>query len=222
VIEYLVLVPIGYLLGSLPFGLIAGRVFKRIDVREFGSGKTGMTNVMRTVGAPVAMLVMLLDMGKSVLVVVLARVFADSPGVEALAALASVFGHSWPVFIGFRGGRGTAPGWGALLILSPWAGLASTVIAAPGLALTRYVSVGSLLGASSGAVVLVVLSAMGNAPLEYIWFGSIGGVLVVARHKDNIARLLKGEERKIGRTPEATTDQPSTGRHKGLRWPRSA
>ena len=210
-IDYLVLVPIGYLLGSLPFGLIAGLLLKRIDIRDFGSGKTGMTNVARTVGTPVALIVLLLDMGKAVLAVVLARVIYDSPGVEAAAALASLLGHNWPVFIGFRGGRGTASGWGGLLILSPWAGLASLVFGAPTLAISRYVSLGSIVGASSGAVVLVVLSATGHEPGEYVWFGSIAGLLVVARHRDNIERLLKGEERKLGRSAEAVGSPAQTG-----------
>ena len=210
-IDYLVLVPIGYLLGSLPFGLIAGLLYRRIDIRDFGSGKTGMTNVARTVGTPVALIVLLLDMGKAVLAVVLARVITDSHGVEAAAALASLMGHNWPVFIGFRGGRGTASGWGGLLILSPWAGLASLVFGAPALVITRYVSLGSIIGASSGAVVLVVLSATGHEPGAYIWFGSIAGLLVVARHRDNIGRLFRGEERKIGQASEAATSPVQTG-----------
>ena len=221
-IDYLVLVPVGYLLGSLPFGLIAGLAFRRIDVRQFGSGKTGTTNVARTVGTPVALAVMLLDMGKTILAVVLARVFADSHGVEAAAAMASLFGHNWPVFIGFKGGRGTASGWGGLLILSPWAGLASLVFGGPALALTGYVSFGSIVGASSGSVVLVVLSATGHGPVEYIWFGSVACLLVIARHRDNIQRLLKGEERKLGQRTEASGSLPKPERRKGLRWSRSA
>ena len=103
-IAYLVMVPVGYLLGSLPFGLIIGMVAKRIDVRDFGSGKTGMTNVMRTIGVRAAILALLLDMGKSIVSVVLARIFFDSHGVEAAAALAALIGHNWPIFVGFRGG----------------------------------------------------------------------------------------------------------------------
>ena len=221
-IEYLVLVPVGYLIGSLPFGVIAGRVFKRVDVRDYGSGKTGMTNVLRTVGLPAAILVLLLDMGKTILAVVLARVFSDSHGVEAAAAVASLVGHCWPVFIGFRGGRGTAPAWGGLLILSPLSGLLATVIGPPVAGFTRYVSLGSVLGATFGPATLVVLSATGHAPSEYFWFGIIAGPLVVVRHKDNIRRLLRGEERKLGQAEDATPRHPNAQRRKGLRWPRSA
>ena len=122
-IDYLILVPLAYLLGSVPFGLIAGRLVANVDVRDYGSGKIGMTNVLRTSGKTAAAVVLLLDMGKGVLAVFIARLFFDSYGAEAAAALAVLFGHNWPVFIKFRGGRGTASGWGGLLILSPIAGL---------------------------------------------------------------------------------------------------
>ena len=221
-IDYLILVPVGYLLGSLPFGVIAGWVTKRIDIRDVGSGKTGMTNVLRAVGAPAAVLVLLLDMGKAVVAVVLARVFADSHGVEAAAALAALFGHNWPVFIGFRGGRGTAPGWGGLLILSPVSGLVATGIAIPTLVTTRYVSAGSILAGTAGSVTLIVLSSTGHEPTAYMWFGIVGGPLIVARHKDNIWRILRGEERKIGQSVETNHAQSKSERRKGMRWPRSA
>ncbi len=200
--DYLAFVPIGYLLGSVPFGIIAGRVFGRVDIRRYGSGKTGMTNVMRTVGAPAAALVLLLDMGKSIVAVVLARMFSDTAGVEAAAGLAALVGHIWPAFAGFKGGRGTAPGWGGLIILSPFAGLVASVIGVATVGLSRYVSLGSLLGSSTGAIMIVVLSAVEFEPLGYIWYGAIGGPLVVILHRGNISRLLKGQERKMGQPAE--------------------
>ena len=218
--DYLIAVPVGYLLGSLPFGLIMGWLVKRVDVRGFGSGKTGVTNVLRTVGVPAAVVVLLLDMGKAILAVVLAGVFSESHGVEAAAGLAALFGHSWPVFIGFRGGRGTASGWGVLFILSPVSGLVA-MVGLPVIAVTRYVSLGSMVAAASGSATLVVLSSTGRAPIEYIWFAVIGTTLVVARHKDNIRRILKGEERKLGQAAEAGQQTKAEGR-KGFRWPKSA
>ena len=221
-IEYLIFVPLGYVLGSIPFGLVAGKLFGGVDVREHGSGNTGMTNVMRTVNVPVAILVLVLDMAKAVSVVVLARVFTDSPGVETLAAIATIVGHNWSVFMGFSGGKGTATGWGGLLVLSPIAGLVAAVVGIGTIAATRYVSLGSLLASTVGAVVLAVLAFMGTEPLPYALYGAVGTTLIVVKHRDNIERLLNGEERKIGRKADTVEAQPKTPHGKGLRWPRSA
>ena len=199
-IEYLVMVPIAYLIGSIPFGLLAGKLVAKVDIREYGSGKIGMTNVLRTAGITTAAVVLLLDMGKTVAGVVIARLLFDSGGVEAAAALAVIFGHNWPVFIGFRGGRGTASGWGGLLILSPIAGVIATVVGVLLVGLTRYVSLGSIAAAALGSAVLIVLAVFYDpVPLVYSWYGIIGGTLIVVRHRDNIQRLLNGTERKIGR-----------------------
>ena len=197
-IEYLVMVPVAYLVGSIPFGLLAGKLVAKVDIRDYGSGKIGMTNVLRTAGVTAAAVVLLLDMGKAVAVVVAARLLFDSYGVEAASALAVIFGHNWPVFIGFRGGRGTASGWGGLLILSPIAGLIASVIGLSLVGLTRYVSLGSVMAAGLGSIALIVLAFMGQEPLVYSWYGIIGGTLIVVRHRDNIQRLLNGTERKIG------------------------
>ena len=214
------MIPVAYLLGSVPFGLIAGRVLRGVDVRDHGSGSTGMTNVLRTVNSPAAGIVLLLDMGKAVLAVVLARVFSDSAGVQVAAALSVLIGHNWPVFSGFRGGKGTAPGWGGLLILSPISGLVASILGAGATALSRSVSVGSLIGAASGSAVLVVRSLGGAEPPAYLWYGIIGTAMIVVSHRGNIRRLARGEERKIGQPAEASETQPKSGRGKG--WPGSA
>ena len=198
--DYLILVPLAYLLGSVPFGLIAGRLVANVDIRDYGSGKIGMTNVLRTSGKMAAALVLILDMSKAVIAVIAARIFFDSYGVEAAAALAVIFGHNWPVFIKFRGGRGTASGWGGLLILSPVAGLIATLIGLSLVAFTRYVSLGSIMAASLGSLALIILAVLGWEPLAYSWYGVIGGTLIVIRHWDNIRRLLDGTERKIGQS----------------------
>ncbi len=220
--DYLVLITVGYLLGSIPVGLIAGWAFKRVDIRDFGSGRTGMTNVLRTIGVPAAAIVLALDMGKGAAAVLVARLLGDAHGPEVAAALAAVVGHNWPVSIGFKGGRGTAPGWGGLCVLSPLAGLIAAAVAFPIVGATRYVSLGSIVGAVSGVGALVVIAATGHAPSEYIWFGAIAGTLVVIQHRDNIQRLLKGEERKLGQPAGALKEPAGTVRRKGFRWPRSA
>lgn len=198
-IDYLLMILMGYLMGSMPTGLVIGWIFRRIDVRTYGSGKTGMTNVLRTAGLPAAALVLFLDMGKAIMAVVIARIVTDSPGVEAASGIFILIGHIWSVFIKFGGGRGTAPGWGALIILSPIAGLVATVSGLFLVWTTRYVSVGSMVGCSLGCVTLIILAILGDVPLEYIFYGVVGGSLVISKHIDNIKRLRKGTERKLGR-----------------------
>jgi glycerol-3-phosphate acyltransferase PlsY len=206
VIEYLVLVPIAYLVGSLPFGLIAGKIVTGTDIRDFGSGKTGMTNVLRTAGPVPAALVLLLDMGKAVVAVVVARILFDSTGAEAAAVVAVMIGHNWPVFVQFRGGRGIASGYGGLLILSWPAFIVATLVGVSLIAGTRYVSLGSITAAVLGSLALIITAATGHAPMAYIWFGVFGTALVVVRHKDNIHRLLQGTEPKIGQRANLAVD----------------
>ncbi len=220
--DYLIPIAVGYLLGSLPVGLIVGWAFKRVDIRDFGSGRTGMTNVLRTVGVPAAAIVLVLDMGKGAAAILVARLLGDSHGPEVAAALAAMVGHIWPVSIGFKGGRGTAPGWGGLFVLSPLAGLIAAAVSIPVVGATRYVSLGSIVGALAGVSAIVAIAATGHAPSEYIWFGAIAGTLILVQHKDNIRRLLKGEERRLGQSARAPEEPADPARRKGLRWPRSA
>ena len=222
-IEYLVFVPLGYLLGAIPFGLIAGKLFGGVDVRDHGSGSIGMTNVMRTVSPPVAILVLALDMGKAIGAVILARIIADAPLVETLTGVAVIAGHSWSVFIGFSGGKGTATGWGALFALSPIAGIVASVIGVGLIALTRYVSLGSIVAATSGAIALAVIALVNDSvPLEYALYGAVGAAIILFKHRDNIQRLLRGDERKLGQKVDTVPRPTDTQRGKGLRWPRSA
>lgn len=223
--EYLVFVfvPLGYLLGAIPFGYIAGKLFGGVDVRDHGSGSIGMTNVMRTVSPPVAILVLVLDMGKAAGAVVLARIIADAPLVETLTGIAVIAGHSWSVFIGFSGGKGTATGWGALFALSPIAGIVASVIGVGLVAITRYVSLGSMVAATLGSLTLAVIALVNDTvPLEYALYGAVGAPIILFKHRDNIQRLLNGDERKLGQKVDTVTDPTDTQRGKGLRWPRSA
>jgi glycerol-3-phosphate acyltransferase PlsY len=215
-IDYLILVPIGYLIGSVPFGLVVGWIFRRVDVRRHGSGRTGMTNVLRTAGLPAGILVLALDMAKGAGVILLARAVSDSAVVHALTGVAAICGHIWPVYVGFKGGRGTACGWGGLFVLSPLSGLIATVIGLGLIGATRYMSLGSILGATSGSVALIVLSVAGFEPLGYFWYGLLGAPLIVFSHRDNINRLRRGEERRVGQAePAAPEASPAA------RWPRS-
>ena len=201
--DYLIFIIVGYVLGAIPFGLVATKLVTKVDVRESGSGKTGMTNVIRVSGKKVGVTVLLLDMSKAVIAKALARIFTDTPGAESAAGLAALIGHMFPVFAGFRGGRAISTGWGGLFILNPWAGLIATVIGLTIVYTSRYMSIGSMIGASVGCIALIIFAATkldlpgGTPPMEFIWFGAIGGPLIILRHYDNIQRLIKGEERKF-------------------------
>ena len=222
-IEYLIFVPLGYLLGAIPFGYIAGKLFGGVDVRDHGSGSIGMTNVMRTVSPPVAFVVLALDMSKAAGAVVLARVITDAPMVETLTGIAAITGHSWSVFIGFSGGKGTATGWGGLFALSPIAGIVASVIGVGLVALTRYVSLGSMVAATLGSLTLAAIALVSDSvPWEYALYGAVGAPIILFKHRDNIQRLIRGEERKLGQKVDTVPESTDTQGEKGLRWPRSA
>ncbi len=205
--DFLVFGSIGYLLGSIPCGLLAGMVFGRIDVRKHGSGNTGMTNVLRTVNRPVAALVLAGDMSKAAIAVLIADILVSAPGVEVTAGIAAIVGHNWPIFLKFKGGRGTSTGWGALAALSPPAGLIATLFGAPTAAISKYMSLGSIVGTVTGSASIIFLALIGLEPIEYAWYGLLGTPLIIERHRGNVQRLISGKERKIG-TP-ATSDVPS-------------
>lgn len=188
----------GYLAGSIPFGLLLVLLVRGVDVRKYGSGKTGMTNVLRTAGKPVAALVLLADTGKGVGMALAARLLTDDPWLHAATAAAVIVGHVWPVFAGFRGGRGIAPGLGAAAVLAPWATLAGVAVFIPVVALTRFVSLGSVLGVAATVAGFVAFAAFSDIPWPYVAFAGGCGGLIIAVHTDNIRRLLNGTERRIG------------------------
>ena len=198
------LVLASYLLGALPFGLLMAKLVRGIDVRRYGSGSTGMTNVLRTIGVVPALVVLALDAGKGIAAVFLARALDAGLAVEASAALAALVGHNWSVFIRFQGGKGTATGVGALCALSPIAGLIALLVGVPVIALSRYVSLGSVLGATTGAIAVPVLAMadpsmpLGVPSYGYAIYTSIGVPLILLKHRSNLARLLRGQERKLG------------------------
>jgi len=187
-----------YLVGGLPWGLILAQRLRGIDLRQYGSGKIGMTNTARTLGWRLAFVVLALDVLKGVAAVWLARLLTGDATVEALAGLAAIAGHCWSPYIGFGGGRGVASGIGGALALAPWTLLVSLPLGLLVLWLTRYVSLASLLGAVLVAAGLVLGSLLGALPPAYSLFGVVGAALVVGKHHDNIRRLLAGTERKLG------------------------
>ena len=134
---YVVLIPVCYLLGSVPFGLLVARIAKGIDVRSYGSGNTGMTNVLRTTGVAPGLAVLVLDLGKGVAAVFIARAIEPSPALEVTAALSALIGHNSSVFLRFQGGKGTATGMGTVFAISPAAGLIVVALSLPPLVVSR-------------------------------------------------------------------------------------
>ncbi|MEK7777824.1 MAG: glycerol-3-phosphate acyltransferase, partial [Chloroflexota bacterium] len=155
---FALLVPLCYLLGAVPFGLLVARFARHIDVRRYGSGNTGVTNVLRTSGVGPALAVLVLDTGKGVLAVLLARIIDPSPSLEVATALAVLIGHNWSVFLRFHGGKGIAPGMGAFCTLSPLAGLIMMTVGMPFIVIFRYVSLGSIVGAVTAVISMLLLA----------------------------------------------------------------
>jgi glycerol-3-phosphate acyltransferase PlsY len=197
-IEYLVAIAGAYLFGSIPVGLLVGRVYRRIDIRDYGSGRTGSTNTLRTLGPGAAIIVLLLDVLKGVLPVVIAGALSEHVGVQVAAGLAVVIGHDFPIYVGFRGGRGVATSAGALGAMLPWM---APVIIASGLVLLipfRYVSLMSIGGAPISAAVVTAFAIRGDIDPAYSFYAIAASVLIIVLHHENIGRLLAGTEPKLG------------------------
>jgi len=188
---------IGYMFGAIPTGYLAGRAWG-VDVRKYGSGRTGGTNVLRTVGAGAFLLTVLGDLIKGLAAVLLVRWLFHLPLLDVVAALFAVVGHSKSFLIGFRGGAGSMTGIGALLALNPFIVILMLPVPIVTLLLTRYASLASILGAISTPLIIASLVVWARLPVEYLILGLIGAAYVVYNHRPNIARLRAGTERRIG------------------------
>ena len=192
----------GYLLGSIPFGLIASRLRGGVDLRDYGSGKTGFTNSLRVLGLKRSAPVLLGDFAKGLAATLLPLLYTDDPWARAIGGLAAVIGHVWPVFAGFRGGRGVLTGGAVLLAHSPLAVLAVAPFAALVLYKWRYMSLMSISTAALAALSFVIGAALSLHPWAFAAVAALGAALIIALHHDNIARLRAGTERKIGQRLE--------------------
>ncbi len=207
---------IGYLLGSIPWGKIVAERTTNSDISTLGSRRTGATNVLRTSGKKAAITVAILDVGKGTLAVYVARLIfsgeyaaiGDSgllwvaSSAQVLAALAAVFGHTWPLFNKFKGGRGVATFMGGLILLCTPAALFAGEILIICALLTRYMSLGSIIGAVSAYTILIPLTIIYGFPIEYLAYALAGAIFIIVMHRDNIVRLLAGTERKLGEKVE--------------------
>ena len=212
--KFVAVVIIGYLLGAIPFGVLVGRRLAKVDVRQYGSGKIGATNVLRSVGSKAAAMVFSLDILKGALAVVFAGLIVGRNylivgdfglgllAAQCLAALAAMAGHNWSVFLKFRGGRGVATFFGGLIALCPVVGLFGGEVFIIGLGLTRFASLGSIAGVVGTYTILVPLTFLNGFPIEYLVYTLIGTVVIIVMHRDNIVRLLTGKERRLGEKAE--------------------
>lgn len=212
---------IGYLLGAIPFGVLVARRMAKVEVTDHGSGKIGTTNVFRIVGVKAAVMVACLDLLKGGLAVLIAGaivgesfvVVAGYPvgilAAQILAALAAIAGHIWSVFLKFKGGRGVAPFLGAMFALCPVAGLFGGEVLVAGALLTRYASLGSIGSAVGSYAILLPLTIMSGFPIEYLIYALIGTVVIIVMHRDNIARLIAGTERRLGEKAEKGVSPPA-------------
>jgi glycerol-3-phosphate acyltransferase PlsY len=219
-VMYVIVVLIGYLIGSIPFGVLITRVIAKKDVRQVGSGKIGMTNVMRAAGKKAGALALLLDLGKGALSAYIAMLVfksayvtglaADSANIayyaQALASLAAVAGHSWSVFLRFTGGRGVNTFLGGLLVMYwPAAVFGGSLMIVVG-AISRYMSLGSIFGAIAAFIMLIVIFIVKSYPVEYMtytMYTMICAVFIFIMHRDNVSRLLSGTERRLGKDTES-------------------
>jgi acyl phosphate:glycerol-3-phosphate acyltransferase len=198
---------LAYFLGSIPFGIIFGKLFKGIDIRSHGSGNIGAANAFRALGLWGGLTVLLGDMVKGLLPVICARYFASGetlPYLQVLSGIIAIVGHNYSLFLGFKGGKGIATSFGVILALNWVIALLCLVVWGLMVVITKYSSLGSL----AGSFMLPVLMALFREPLPYLVFGIIACLFAFHAHRGNIKRLLEGKEMKITeKTVKASQDR---------------
>ena len=195
IIRILICAIVAYLLGSINTSILVGKLFGTKDIREHGSGNAGATNTLRTLGKKAAALTVLGDAIKGILAIIVAWIIGDSAICTYAAGIFVVLGHNFPVFFGFKGGKGILTST-AVIFMTDWRiGIILTVISIAIMAISKYVSLGSI----AGAVLFPVLVAIFYpGDMKILAFATVLGILAIIRHKQNISRLLNGTENKLG------------------------
>jgi acyl phosphate:glycerol-3-phosphate acyltransferase len=184
----------GYLLGSVPFAYLLTRRHSGLDLRRAGSGNVGAANVLRTAGVRMGLGAMALDVAKGAATVLLAQGLGAGPGASAAAGLAAITGHVYPIWLGFRGGKGVATTCGVFAILAPLATAIAGAVFVAAVWWSRYISVGSV----TGSVMLAPLAYVTHAPQDVVIAAAVAAAIIVERHRGNVSRLVAGVERRIG------------------------
>lgn len=187
-----------YLLASIPFGLVVARLFGLGDLRQIGSGNIGATNVLRTGNKPAAALTLILDSGKGAAAVIITNMMLPAPEVVAIAAVMSVVGHCFPVWLGFKGGKGVATGIGVVLAMHPLSGVVMCAVWLATAGVGRISSLAAIIAYISAPVSLYLM-VVPPAQIPLTTAGTMIALLSIYRHKANIRRLLAGEEPRIGK-----------------------
>ncbi len=220
-IKYISCIVLGYLLGSIPCGVIVAKRISNLNVLELGSKSTGMTNVLRTAGRKAAIIVFAGDLLKGVLAVMFARLIMGHSYVAVgifgfgppfglvLAALAAVVGHNWSMFLKFRGGRGVTTYFGGMMALSWPAALLGGELFIIGAFTTRFVSLGSIAAVVGTYTLMILLTVFYNWPLEFLLYALAGTIVIIIMHRGNINRLLSGNERRLGDKAEELQEHTS-------------
>ncbi|HHY46165.1 MAG TPA: glycerol-3-phosphate 1-O-acyltransferase PlsY [Firmicutes bacterium] len=185
---------LAYLIGSIPFGVLVGNLKGR-DIRRHGSGNIGATNALRVLGLPSALAVLAGDVAKGIAAVLIARATLGTLAGEAVVGLAAIAGHNWSIFLRFRGGKGVATSLGVAFMLSPVLTLAVIGVFVVVVALTRYVSLGSVVAGTSAWLIAYIL----DLPPAIMAFCLVGGAFIVERHIPNLKRVIAGKENRLGR-----------------------
>ena len=189
---------VAYLIGCLSWGYMFVNLTMGEDIRDFGSGRTGMSNILRTAGGRAAAVVFVLDAGKGVGSVLLARAAIGVGEAEVVAALVTLTGHNWPVFLRFRGGRGILPGLGGMSVMAPWIAAAGAGLFLVITLSTRYLSLGSIVGTLTVATLSLILMLLAGHSHLYTLYAFVGGAVIIWQHRDNIRRIANRTERRIG------------------------
>lgn len=194
IMKAILIIALSYLVGSIPFGVIIGRVFKGVDIRDSGSGNIGAANAIRILGVVPGILVLLLDIGKGFFAVYLStHIMPNMPLMNVSAGLTAIIGHNCSMFLKFKGGKGIATSFGVFLALSWQIALICLATYIIIVAITKYSSLGSL----SGTLAMPIFMYIFHQPVEYFLFSVIAAIFAFYKHKENIKRLLKGEEAKM-------------------------
>ena len=195
---YILVAVQSYLIGCTPFGYLIHRIRTGEDIRNYGSGKIGTSNVFRTSGGVIGLLVLCLDASKGIAVIYICRQLFIDESMLVISTLLALVGHNWPVILSFKGGRGIAIAAGTLLVLTTIQALIGLAIFLPVTLISKYLSLGSILGVIGAVISIVIMTFFGIYPIQYSVYGIIAGVVIIFQHRDNIKRIMSRTERKIG------------------------